>query len=172
MTFITAPVPTVSDLAHHLYNTQIIHTWNWGLKGYPWGHTPPHLLVGASQILDVFFYIFHPLETIIFAQKPKSKIEKDMPCFVLFIYHHNELKLQKKNPFQFQICVWMVAYMITSTFLEIFSPLQVSFGDPLPESISKNVDFGLLGQQCIVLPQWTFFRVLAYCAEVGGVCSS
>ena len=104
-----------------------------------------------------FFYIFHPLETLIFAQIPKSKIEKDMPCFVLFIYH-NELKLQKKH-LQFQICVWIVAYMITSTFLENFSSLQVSFfGDPPLESISKNVDFGLLDKQCIVLPQWIFLR--------------
>ena len=31
-------------------------------------------------------------------------------------------------------------------------------------NISKNVDFSLGGKQCIVLPKWNFFRVLAHCA--------
>ena len=31
------------------------------------------------------------------------------------------------------------------------------------DTISKNVDFSLCGKQCIVLPNYRFFRVLAHC---------
>ena len=34
------------------------------------------------------------------------------------------------------------------------------------EKNSKNIDFSFLGKQCIVLPKWTFFRVLAHCTKL------
>ena len=45
---------------------------------------------------------------------------------------------------------------------KIFIPLSSSGAASL-EKISKNVNFSLWGKQCIVLPKWTFFRVLANC---------
>ena len=39
----------------------------------------------------------------------------------------------------------------------------MKFGDPPLEIFSKNVHFSLWGKQCIVLPKWTFFRILAHC---------
>ena len=66
------------------------------------------------------------------------------------------------------MCVWVVARLpqrLKSTFFEKISSLQVPFGDPRLEKISKNVDFSLCGKHCIVLlmPKWTFFRVLDQC---------
>ena len=44
-----------------------------------------------------------------------------------------------------------------------FTPSPLRFGGPPLTIFSKNVDFCLWGKQCIVLPKWTFFRVLAHC---------
>ena len=35
-----------------------------------------------------------------------------------------------------------------------------------PQDLKKNIDFSLWGKRCIVLPKWTFFRVLAHSANV------
>ena len=64
------------------------------------------------------------------------------------------------------MCVWVVARLpqrLRSMFFENFSSLQFSFGDPLLENFSKNVDFSLSGKQCIVLPKQIFPPVLAHC---------
>ena len=71
------------------------------------------------------------------------------------------------------MCVWVVARLrqrLKLTFFEIFSSLKVPFGDPLLEKVSKNVDFSLWGKHCIVLPKWTFFRVLAHCVLLDPHC--
>ena len=68
---------------------------------------------------------------------------------------------------------WVVARLRPQSktkinFLENCSspPRVLPFGHPILEKISKNVDFSLWSKQCciIVLPKWTFFRVvLAHC---------
>ena len=39
------------------------------------------------------------------------------------------------------------------------------FGANLLEKNSKNLDYSLWGKQCIVLPKWTLFHVLAHCVS-------
>ena len=78
-------------------------------------------------------------------------------CFVHLFCPTMSQKLEKK--FQFQMCIWVVARLpqrLKSTFFEIF-------GDRPLEIFSKNIDFCHCGKQCIVLPKWNFFRVLAHC---------
>ena len=67
------------------------------------------------------------------------------------------------------MCLGVVArllpQMLKSTFFEKFSHSTTSLFEAAPlEKISQNVDFTLLGKQCIVSPNYTFFHALAYCA--------
>ena len=67
---------------------------------------------------------------------------------------------------QFQMCVLVVAQLpqrLKAMFLKKNSSFRVPFGYPTLEKISKNVDFSLCDKQCIVMPKWTFFRVLPHC---------
>ena len=50
---------------------------------------------------------------------------------------------------------------------KILTPDPLCFGYPLLKKISITLilGFSLWGKQCIVLPKWTFFRVLAHCAD-------
>ena len=58
---------------------------------------------------------------------------------------------------------------LKSKFFDIFSSLAQ--GDPPLEKISKKRwYFSPWGKQCIVLPKWTFFHVLAHCAHCDDEC--
>ena len=63
--------------------------------------------------------------------------------------------------FQFQICIWVVAWLLITSMTKINAIWNVFFtpglGDPPIEIFSKNVDLTLWGKQWIVLPKWTFF---------------
>ena len=78
--------------------------------------------------------------------------------------------IEKKSNFKCMFgcgctCNAQLPQKLKSTFFFKKNSLQVPFGDPRLEKISENVDFSLCGKQCIVLPKWTFSRVLAHCKK-------
>ena len=77
------------------------------------------------------------------------------------ISSHNELKRGKNV--HFGRTMHCLPQRLKSTIFEIFHSLRVPFGNPPLENISKMLIFSLWGKQCIVLPKWTFSRVLAHC---------
>ena len=57
----------------------------------------------------------------------------------------------------------LVFEVTRSKFFEIFSSLQVPFGDP-PHDLKKQTLVLVFGaNSAIVPPNWTFFHVLAHC---------
>ena len=58
--------------------------------------------------------------------------------------------------------IWVVA-RLPQCFLEFFSSPYWPLQNRSARKISKNIDFSLWGEQCIVLTKWTFFHVLAHC---------
>ena len=78
--------------------------------------------------------------------------------------HHDELKREKKNPIS-NVCLGgctITSKAKINVFLKNFFTPDPPRG-PSTQINFKNVDFSLWGKQCIVLPKWTFFRVLAHC---------
>ena len=62
-----------------------------------------------------------------------------------------------------KIVLHVIKLRLKSTFFKKFSSLRWPLRDRSIKKKSKNVDFSLRGKQCIVLPKWTFLRVLAHC---------
>ena len=112
----------------------------------------------------IFIHTFNFLFKVISGKCNKNQLTTEVLNYKPRVAQWAETR--KKS--QFHMCVWVVAQLPQrlkiNEFWKNFSSLQVPPSDSPLEFFSKSVDFSLWGKQCIFLPKWTFFLVLAHCA--------